>query len=234
MTRSPWAREYARTPNEYIWGLGPSEFAREVRRLLPPGARVLELGCGEGRDSVFFATCGCEVTGVDVSAAGLHKAQELARAHGVEVRWVRAGAARFAPAGSFDLVYSCGAIHYVPRRQRTRLFPRLQALTRPGGYHAHVVFTDRHIYRERSELIDYFTDGELSRAYADWLILRCEPVMITCAQDGTPHRHSVEQFIAKETDPCIVAVTLTGSDRRCRESIQATPRLIPRSRRQLR
>ena len=99
MTRSPWAREYARTPNEYIWGLAPSDFARAVRALLSPGARVLELGCGEGRDSVYFAACGCDVTGVDVSVAGLHKAQRLARAHGVKVHWVHGDAAHDLPAG---------------------------------------------------------------------------------------------------------------------------------------
>ncbi len=154
MTRSPWAREYVRKPNEYIWGLAPSQFAREVRALLPPGARVLELGCGEGRDSVYFASCGCDVTGVDVSAAGLHKAERLARAHGVKVRWLRGDAAHDVPAGPFDLVYSCGAIHYIPRRPRARLFPRLKALTRPGGCHAHVVFTDRAVYVEKGERTD--------------------------------------------------------------------------------
>ena len=197
MTRSPWAREYVRKPNEYIWGLAPSQFAREVRALLPPGARVLELGCGEGRDSVYFASCGCDVTGVDVSAAGLHKAERLARAHGVKARWLRGDAAHDVPAGPFDLVYSCGAIHYIPRRPRARLFPRLKARTRPGGWHAHVVFTDRAVYVEKGERIDYFTEGELTRAYGDWLLLRCEPMLIACAQDGIPHRHSVEQFIAR-------------------------------------
>jgi tellurite methyltransferase len=87
MTWSPWARVYARTPTEYIWGTDPTEFAREVSALLQPGARVLDLGCGEGRDSVFFAARGCDVTGVDVSASGLRKAERLARARGVSVRW---------------------------------------------------------------------------------------------------------------------------------------------------
>ena len=200
MTRSPWAREYVRKPNEYIWGLSPSVFAREVRALLPSGARVLELGCGEGRDSVYFASCGCDVTGVDVSAAGLHKAERLARAHGVKVRWVRGDAAHDVPGGPFDLVYSCGAIHYIPRRRRARLFARLQARTRPGGCHAHVVFTDVRIYVEKRERIDYFTESELPHAYADWQILRCEPMLIPCAQDGVPHRHSVQQLIARAFD----------------------------------
>ena len=38
--RSPWAREYARTPNAYIWGTETSSSARQVSALLPAGARI--------------------------------------------------------------------------------------------------------------------------------------------------------------------------------------------------
>ena len=197
MARSPWAREYVRRPRDYIWGREPSSFAREVSALLPPGARVLDLGCGEGRDSVFFASCGFDVTGVDVSLAGLRKAERLARERGLEVRWLHGNMAHLPFDGAFDLVYSCGASHYVPRRERARLFPRLKALTLPGVYHACIVFTDRAVYREKGEVIDYFVPGELARTYANWLILRLEEQTIPCAQDGTPHRHSVEVLVAK-------------------------------------
>jgi 2-polyprenyl-3-methyl-5-hydroxy-6-metoxy-1,4-benzoquinol methylase len=46
-----------------------------VSALLPPGARVLDVGCGEGRDSVFFAERGFDVTGVDIARSGLAKAE---------------------------------------------------------------------------------------------------------------------------------------------------------------
>src|SRR5712691_7839824 len=70
------------------WGTVPSALAREVSAL-PAGTRVLDLGCGEGRDSVFFATVGCHVTGVDVSRAGLRKAERLARESEVGVRRIQ-------------------------------------------------------------------------------------------------------------------------------------------------
>jgi tellurite methyltransferase len=195
--RSPWAREYVRRPRDYIWGTEPTSLAREVSDLLPPGARVLDLGCGEGRDSVFFASRGFEVTGVEVSLAGLRKAERLARERGLEVRWLHGDMAHVSLDGAFDLVYSCGAIHYVPRRERARLFPRLKALTLPGGYHACIVFTDRRVYREKGEVMDCFVPGELTGAYANWRILRREERLITCAQDGTPHRHSIELLVAR-------------------------------------
>jgi tellurite methyltransferase len=197
MTKSPWAREYVRTPRDYIWGIEPSLFARELVALLPARARVLDLGCGEGRDSVFFARGGFAVTGAEVSLAGLRKAERLARAQGVKVRWIHANIARLAVPGPFGLVYSCGAIHYVPRGRRARVLARLKRLTCPGGYHGFVVFTDRIVHPDKGEVIDYFAPGELARAYEDWLVLRCEEDDITCAREGVPHRHSVERFLAR-------------------------------------
>src|SRR5262249_57277247 len=96
-TRSPWALEFARRPDDYVLGTAPSPFARMLCSLLAPGARVLEIGCGEGRDSVFFASRGCEVTAADVSNAGLRKARRLARRAGVEGHWGHADAARYLP-----------------------------------------------------------------------------------------------------------------------------------------
>lgn len=195
--RSPWAREYARTPGSYIWGTAPSALAVELCRLLPPGARVLDLGCGEGRDSVFFAARGHAVTGLDVSRAGLRKAERLARERGVAVRWVHGDVARLPVQGRFDLVHSCGAIHYLPRRRRALAARRMRAMTRPAGYHALVVFTDRLVYVEMGEEIDYFRPGELRALYAGWRVVRHAERLIACAQDGTPHRHSVEELIAQ-------------------------------------
>lgn len=209
--RSPWAREYVRTPKKYIWGTEPSSFARQVSALLLSGARVLDLGCGEGRDSVYFAAEGFEVVGVDASRAGIAKAQRLAETHGARVRWLVGDMARLAYRGPFDLIYSCGAIHYVPRRERAGLFQRLQLLARPGGFHAYVVFTDREVYVEKGEVIDYFASGELAAAYVGWLILHREEGRISCAQDGTPHYHSVESFIARAPDPAQTQGTDTSA-----------------------
>jgi len=194
--RNPWAREYGRTPERYIWGKVPSEFAKDLVGLLPPGGRVLDLGCGEGRDSVFFASRGFEVTGLDVSAAGIAKGRRLAAECRADVHWLAQSMLDVPVAGRFDLIYSYGSIHHVSLRNRDRLFRRLKVLTNPGGVHAHLVFTDAAIYREKSETIDYFKSGELADLYGDWSLVRRERGEIPCAQDGTRHSHSMEQIVA--------------------------------------
>ena len=194
---SPWAREYVKTPDRFIWGTRESALAREVSELTGHHARVLDLGCGEGRDSVFLAEQGHEVVGIDVSLEGLRKASRLAAYRGVRVPWVCATVPDLPVRGPFDLVYSCGSIHYVAREARAALFTRLQGLTRPGGHHAHVVFTERRIYREKNEVVHYFTPDELRDAYRGWIILRHEEGLIPCAQDGVRHVHSVETLVAQ-------------------------------------
>ncbi len=194
--RNPWAREYAKTPDRYIWGKAPSRFARELTAFVPPGGRILDLGCGEGRDSVYFAFCGYEVTGLDISAAGLEKAERLAAERGVAVRWLCRSMLEVPVTGRFDLVDSCGTIHHVPKDDRPRLFKRLKALTRGRGLNAHLVFTDLRVYAEKDEEIDYFTAGELAEAYADWLVIRHEDGLVPCSQDGVQHSHSVERLVS--------------------------------------
>ena len=195
-TWSPWAREYARTPERYVFGTAPSDFALGVARLVQPGDFVLDLGCGEGRDSVYFAALGALVFGVDVSGAGLAKARRLARARGVRVCWLRGPMTGLLPSGPFDLIYSCGSMHYVPRHRRADLLARLSAMTRPGGHQAHLVFTDRLVHEEKGEIVEYYNAGELREAFVDWQILKRADHVISCAQDGTVHGHAVEEIVA--------------------------------------
>ena len=194
----------------------------KVARLahLPPGAGMMVVGPFDKpmalfnvRGEVFAINAVCphrggplangrlDGHGVDIARSGLAKAERLACARGVRARWVCGDigglAERRLGDGSFDLIYSCGSVHYVPRGMRGRLFRRLQALTRTEGLHAHIVFTDLAIYMEKGERIDYFTPGELAALYADWLIVACEKRLIDCRQDGTIHRHSVEQLVVR-------------------------------------
>ncbi len=56
----------------YYWGAKPSVICHQVLQLLPPDRAVslLDIGCGEGRNAVFFAHSGYGVTAFDASAEG--------------------------------------------------------------------------------------------------------------------------------------------------------------------
>lgn len=69
---------------------------------LPPGASILDVGCGTGRHSIELAKRGYALTGVDLSARMLAKAAETASMAGVCVEWVHSDATRFSLPRQFD------------------------------------------------------------------------------------------------------------------------------------
>ncbi|WP_437999917.1 class I SAM-dependent methyltransferase [Sorangium sp. So ce185] len=122
-------------PRYLAWsGLQPSpQRMRYLGRLLdlvPPGASVLELGCGAGVPVSRALAARCRLTGVDISAAQI----ALARQHVPTATFVQADmtALDVAPA-TFDAVTAFYAITHVPRDQHAELLARIAAWLRPGG-----------------------------------------------------------------------------------------------------
>lgn len=102
MDREDWNRRYAAT--DLVWTANPNQFVVAEAEGLEPG-RALDWACGEGRNAVWLATQGWDVTAVDFSSAGLEKGRTLAEAAGVDVAWVEADVTAWQPeVGAFDLV----------------------------------------------------------------------------------------------------------------------------------
>jgi SAM-dependent methyltransferase len=129
MTPEDWDRRYD-TPR-MVWSSEPNRFLVEEVRDLAPG-RALDLACGEGRNAIWLAARGWEVTGVDFSGVALRKAREAAGAAGVRLRLIEADLADYEPAPeSADLV----TLLYlqVPEPLRTLVLRRAAAALAPGG-----------------------------------------------------------------------------------------------------
>jgi 2-polyprenyl-3-methyl-5-hydroxy-6-metoxy-1,4-benzoquinol methylase len=69
---------------------------------LPPGSRILDVGCGTGRHAVPLAQAGYRVMGVDLSSGMLAEARRHAEQAGVQVEWLQADAADLKLAPQFD------------------------------------------------------------------------------------------------------------------------------------
>ena len=84
---SRWDRIYA--DPDPLFNTAPNAFLVEMVKELKPG-RALEIGMGQGRNSVYLARLGWDVTGFDISERGMQIAQESARAAGVRITTVKA------------------------------------------------------------------------------------------------------------------------------------------------
>jgi SAM-dependent methyltransferase len=126
--------------------------------LLRPG-RVLELGCGNGRNAVYLAGLGCEVDAVDISARAIEWARERAEAAGVRIGFqCRSIFDADVATGSYDLVYDAGCFHHLPPHRRRDYVALVDRALRPGGSYGLVCFrpeggsgyTDQQVYERAS------------------------------------------------------------------------------------
>ncbi len=126
--------------------------------LLKPG-RVLELGCGNGRDAVYLASLGCRVDAVDFSTQAIDWATERAASAGVSVDFQCCSIFDAAvPAGSYDLVYDSGCFHHLAPHRRKDYVELVHGALKPGGSFGLVCFrpeggsgyTDQQVYERAS------------------------------------------------------------------------------------
>jgi SAM-dependent methyltransferase len=129
MDRQQWDERYM--TDELIWRAEPNRFLVEEVARVKPG-RALDLACGEGRNALWLAERGWQVTGVDFSPVGLAKARRLAVVRRVDVSWLRADVLEWnPPQTAFDLVI----VMYLqlPADARRRVLSRAARALTPGG-----------------------------------------------------------------------------------------------------
>jgi 2-polyprenyl-3-methyl-5-hydroxy-6-metoxy-1,4-benzoquinol methylase len=125
-----WDQRYSEEGSAY--GEMPNEFLVTQAERFRPGMSVLVVGDGEGRNGVWLAQQGLDVTSIDYSVAGVQKAQVLAAARDVKLNVICADLNEWAwPQARFDAVVSI-YLHF-PSVARPQMHARMLEALVPGG-----------------------------------------------------------------------------------------------------
>lgn len=191
--------------SEYYWGVKPSFMCFDILKLLSPDRplRLLDAGCGEGKDAVFFAKNGYCVSAFDITESGVEKAKRLAERHGADVDFFRADICDYVPDKKFDIIFCSGVLDYIPTERRGDVIENWKEHTQTGGVNAVNVFVKKPFIpiapdKENSER--HWKSGELFGLYHDWKFERCEEVIFDCGSGGTPHKHCMNTLVAVKTN----------------------------------
>ena len=126
MDAARWDERYAAA--DLVWSAEPNRFVAEALTDLPPG-RALDLAAGEGRNAIWLARRGWDVTAADFSRVALDKGRRLAGE--VSLRWVCIDVTQWDEPASYDLVVM--AYLQVPAADRRASVQAGYAALRPGG-----------------------------------------------------------------------------------------------------
>ena len=132
MDATAWDNKYAAA--DLVYGSPPNQALVEYATALPRG-RALDLAAGEGRNALWLATRGWEVTAVDFSAVGLEKGRRIAAKSPKSVRdrltWVHADVTKLSAEPGYDLVLVL-YLHLRPEQRRQAVRSAIGAL-KPDG-----------------------------------------------------------------------------------------------------
>jgi SAM-dependent methyltransferase len=150
------------------------------KELLNPG-KVLELGCGPGRNAIYFAEKGCLVDAVDLSQESIQWATERAKEKNVHVNFIYNNIFDLQiEEGTYDIVYDSGCFHHIAPHRRMNYINLVKKALKPGGYFAITCFvqggelggadiTDWEVYKLQSLKGGLgFTDAKLRVIFRDF------------------------------------------------------------------
>ena len=187
-----------------FWGNKPGKLVLKYLLKSPSGVGLtaLDLGCGEGKNSIALANAGFQVTAVDCSFAALQNAN--ANHSGTEVAWTLADALDFLPnAPAYSLIVMYGLLHCMQTEMQVYDLIRLAIKhTSIGGKIILVAFNDGphdlSAHPGFKPLLlphDYYVK---SFAQQTLEIVENEIIHETHPHNGIPHFHSLTRLVVRK------------------------------------
>jgi ubiquinone/menaquinone biosynthesis C-methylase UbiE len=196
-----------------FWGRDPSSLVLDLCSRLPSlsGLRVLDAGCGEGKNAIFFADRGASVLAVDISEAALRNARNTSP-DCTGINWLLADVCELSlQAGYYDIVIAYGLLHCLPTHSDiAAAVRRLRVATRPGGHLVLCSFNDRDqriLNAHPGFSPTFLPHTEYMAFFADWRVLSQSDADLpeTHPNNGIPHSHSMTRLLVQrpETHDCV-------------------------------
>ncbi|HQT44150.1 MAG TPA: class I SAM-dependent methyltransferase, partial [Halothiobacillus sp.] len=131
MKQDVWNRRYA--VDEYIFGTEPSDILSKNSDLFQSGERALAIADGEGRNGVYLASLGLQVTSFDISEVAIQKAKKLAAQQRVELTILESDIESWHwESAAFDAVIGV-FFQFLDPAARADAFAGMMTTLKPGG-----------------------------------------------------------------------------------------------------
>jgi len=174
--REHWDELHAKGAVDHL-SENPSPFTYEVAQLLSPHQKILELGCGVGNDSNYFAQLSHKVLATDFSKVAIEKNRELYNNDNLTFEVLDTSHTFPFKNNSYDLVYARLSLHYFTDEVTHQIFEQITRVLKNGGLLAFVCKSTDDPKYGKGKMIEcdmYERDGHIrhffSKDYAEKLL----------------------------------------------------------------
>ena len=172
----------------WFFGDEPSALARRVRHFfrrleMPTAGRLLDLGCGEGRDTAFFASLGFDVEAVDGSPTAIERTRIALATAGLGAEVSERDIADFPWEGEYDVIFANNSIQFMGD-EALKLIEVVRSKTKPGGFNAIGMFTREAVDWRREPETYCLEPRELRHIYRSWTLLEYSESIVFSPRRG--------------------------------------------------
>jgi tellurite methyltransferase len=145
------------------------ELINDILELKKEG-KVLDLGCGEGGNSLELAKRGFDVTCIDISKTAVQNIKEFAKKNKIKINVICADIEKYNLIQKYDVIIGTGTFHFFTKEVVDRLIKKIRESTKKGGVNIFNVFLEGDPTQKDNLEGYYFQKKELLQLYLDWKI----------------------------------------------------------------
>lgn len=194
-----WEKEYLNKEKSTFGN--PSKEVEEIVPFLEKGAKILDVGCGDGRHSLYLAELGFYVDAFDISKNAIEKIDYLKRLNNLKINTYICDALEFEFKYKYDLIIIHGVLQFIEREKQPEIIRLLKNWTNTGGYHIAALFTDDEPVPDdlKEVMVGVFKNGEIKEYYKDWKIKMFESKKFKDEhENGIKHCHAMNKIVVKK------------------------------------
>ena len=180
----------------------PNEEVMKLVGLLRPSMDVLDMGANEGRHAIALAERGCQVVAVEPNHEAFGRLKQNVDEMPGQITAIEDNLLTYQPDRLFDAVICTMVLHFFPATEIKPALEKMQAWTRPGGYHVISGYSDKNPPGKRPYL---FGHNELSGYYDGWKIISYEekPTPWFRYPAGTEPRRNEAVYLIAQKGPTV-------------------------------
>lgn len=196
--------------NNNVWGNQSNELLQKIYSRLKPAMNFLDLGCGQGRDSLFMLKSGFKVDAVDNSREGINKIKEFVQSHNLPVANINLFCSDIENFNitkyKYNIINAFNSLQFLPKEKSFKIIENIKNNIKNNGYVIISGFTinDPLYKKTNSDKRCFFMPKELKNLFSDFKIIEYkEKTYKDSGHPGSPepHQHGIVQLIAKKNSP---------------------------------